>query len=149
KVSDFIGKKQIMFFHAGPSKAQVFGSLIAALDLSDPNGALKAIFSREEAGSTIISPGLAVPHARISGIRRLKAAVGLCPQGIIDSKSKAEPVRIFVLFLGPADNMKEHLGFLAAVSALFQRPGFMTELLKQTTPDSVLSLITQEEKKLS
>lgn len=149
KVSDYLTKKQVLFFHAGPSKQQILGSLIAALDLSEPNAALKAILAREEVGSTVVSPGLALPHARIAGIRRLRAAVGICPPGILDAKSAAEPIRVFVLFLGPADNMKEHLGFLAAVSALFQRPGFMSELQTQTTPQGAMDVIAQYEKQLS
>src|SRR5579872_334016 len=56
-VSSILNEKRILFFTAGPSKQQVFGSLIAALDLPDPSAALKAILSREEAGSTIITDG--------------------------------------------------------------------------------------------
>src|SRR5205085_2664474 len=107
-------------FPAGPSKRQVFGSLIGSLDLPDPGAALKAITAREEAGSTVIAPGLALPHARITGIHTIKAAMGICPTGIQYSHAATAPVRLLMLFLGPAENMREHLAFLASVSALFQ-----------------------------
>ena len=68
RVSDVLSEKSIAFFPAGPSKRQVFGNLIGSLDLPDPSAALKAILAREEAGSTVIAPGVAIPHARFSGI---------------------------------------------------------------------------------
>lgn len=149
RIGDYLTKKQILYFRAGQSKRQVFGSLIAALDLTDPSAALKAILAREEAGSTVVAPGLALPHARISGIRRLKAAIAVCPSGISDHRTGALPLNVFVLFLGPAENMKEHLGFLAAVSALFQRPNVTEGLLKQASPEAALAFLKQEESKLS
>src|SRR2546423_994204 len=81
KVSDFLTEKSIAFFPAGPSKRQIFGSLIGSLDLPDRGEALKAILAREEAGSTVIAPGIALPHARITGITKIEAALGLCPDG--------------------------------------------------------------------
>src|ERR1700682_4267604 len=85
KVSDYLNPKNISFFHAGPSKKQVLGNLIGALDLSDPNAALNAILAREEVGTTVIAPGLALPHARILGITRIIAALGICPTGVVEA----------------------------------------------------------------
>jgi len=148
KVSDYLTPKTIAFFPAGPSKQQVLGNLIGSLDLPDPTAALKSILAREEAGSTVIAPGLALPHARISGISRIQAAIGLCPTGVVDHKASGEPIHLFVLFLGPAENMKEHLAFLASVSALFQTEGLQDSLLKLTSPEAVLDAIRSAEKNL-
>lgn len=146
KVADFLSEKTITFFPAGPSKKQAFGSLIAALDLPDPNMALKAILAREEAGSTQITPGIALPHARLPGLPRLAAALGLCPGGVIDPIAKGERIKVFLLFLGPAENMQQHLGFLAAASALFQRNNFVSAVLKLNSASSVLKKIRDVEK---
>src|SRR3979411_2311208 len=91
RVSDFLSENNVLFFPAGPSKQQVFGSLIGSLDLPDPTVALKAILSREEAGSTGIAPGLALPHARIQGISRIAAALGICPTGVVDPHADGGP----------------------------------------------------------
>ncbi len=146
KVSDYLSNSTVAFFTAGPSKRQALGSLIALLDLADPSSALNAILSREEMGSTIIAPGLALPHARLEGLKQLKAAIGICPTGVHDPQSGGAPIQIYVLFLGPSDNMKEHLAFLANVSALFQKKGFMDKLCKLDSPQGVLQAIRQAEK---
>jgi len=148
KVSDYISTKNIAFFPAGPSKKQVLGNLIGSLDLPDPSAALTAILAREEAGSTVIGPGLALPHARLAGISRIAAAVGICPTGVVEPRLDGGPIKLFVLFLGPADNMKEHLAFLASVSALFQVEGLVDALTQLNSPDAVLEKIRQTEKTL-
>ncbi len=145
-VSSYLFDKRIIFFPAGPSKRQVIGSLIAALDLKDPTAAIKAVLAREEMGSTLIAPGLALPHARLEGLSRIEAAIGICPTGVTDPHDGGTPIRIYVLFLGPADNMKEHLAFLSNVSALFQKKGFIDKLSKLASPQGVLHAISQAEK---
>ena len=146
KISSYLSEQRIHFFPAGPSKRQVIGNLIAALDLKDPTAAIKAVMAREEVGSTIIAPGLALPHARFEEVSRVEAAVGICPSGVHDPHSKGEPVRVYVLFLGPADNMKEHLAFLTAVSKLFQKKGLVDQLCNLASPQGALMTIQQAEK---
>jgi len=146
KISSYLSEQRILFFPAGPSKRQVIGSLIAALDLDDPTAAIKAVLAREELGSTIIAPGLALPHARFDEVTRVEAAVGICPPGVHDPHSKGEPVRVYVLFLGPVDNMKEHLAFLTGVSNLFQKKGLVDQLAKLASPQGVLLALQRAEK---
>ncbi len=147
RVSDYLTAKNVAFFAAGPSKRQVLGSLIGSLDLPDPNGALKAILTREEAGSTVIAPGLALPHARISGLQRIVATIGVCATGVVDPKAGTNgPIHLFVLFLAPADNMKEHLAFLASVSALFQTDHLTERLATLSSPEAVIEAIKSAEK---
>lgn len=145
-VSSYLSEKRIIFFPAGPSKRQVIGSLITSLDLNDPSAAIKAILTREEMGSTIIAPGLALPHARLEGLTHLEAAIGICPSGVTDPHDGGTPIRVYVLFLGPPEDMKEHLSFLASVSALFQKSGFIDKLTKLASPDGVLHAIRDAEK---
>jgi len=148
QVSDYLTDKSIVFFSSGPSKPQVFGQLIGVLDLADPNAALQNLLSREEAGSTVVAPGLALPHARVPGLPRLKAAIGISPEGVMDPESDSGPVHVYVLFIGPAENMKEHLGFLARVSVLFQKDGFTQRLQKSGSPSKAMELIRKTEASL-
>jgi mannitol/fructose-specific phosphotransferase system IIA component (Ntr-type) len=149
RVSDFLNDKTIAFFPAGPSKRQVFGNLIGTLGLSDPGEALKAILAREEAGSTVISPDMALPHARIAGLNTIKASLGICPGGIEYTRIGGDKVRLVVLFFGPAENMRLHLAFLAQVSALFQNQAVCEALIKVDSPGAALKVIRDAEQKLS
>ena len=146
KISSYLNEQRILFFPAGPSKRQVIGSLIAALGLKDPTAALRAVLAREEQGSTLIAPGLALPHARSEGVAHIEAVIGICPSGVQDPHVASEPIRVYVLFLGPTDNMKEHLAFLAGVSVLFQKKGFIEKLCALASPAGVLHALQEAEK---
>ena len=146
KISSYFSDRRVIFFPAGPSKRQVIGSLIAALDLRDPTAAIKAVLAREELGSTLVAPGLALPHARFDEVKHVEAAVGICPSGVHDPHSHGQPVRVYVLFLGPSDDMKEHLAFLSGVSKLFQTKGMIDKLCKLASPQGALAALQQAEK---
>ena len=79
-------------------------------------------------------PAIALPHARIQGISTIKAALGIYPEGY-ESRTDGTRIYLILLFLGPADNMREHLAFLAAVSGLFQKKDLQEKLLKLASPE--------------
>jgi len=148
QIGDYLTEKSVVFLASGPSKQQVIGHLISVLDLPDPNAALQSILAREEAGSTVVAPGLALPHSRVPNLKRLQAAIGISPEGIIDSQSESGPVHVYVLFIGPADHMKEHLAFLARVSVLFQKEGFTDHLVRSGSPTKALEYLRKVESNL-
>lgn len=136
KISDFLTEKQVLFFSADVPKQPIFEDLVHSLELPDAAQALKAILNREQWGSTEITPGLELPHARIPGIKRVAPAMGICPS------------KIFVLFLGPTDHAEENLAFLASVSTLFQTQDLLKRLMNLKTPRAVLAEIRDAEKRL-
>jgi PTS system nitrogen regulatory IIA component len=88
---------------------------------------------------------VAIPHARIQGLPGLLAALGVLPAGLADEADAASPTRLCLLFLGPAENVKEHLDFLAAVSRLFHIQEFTESLAKLDNPNQILSRIREAE----
>ena len=116
------------------------------MDLDDPALALKEVLYRELWGRTMIAPGLALPHARIPGMKRIAAALAICPKGIAEA-SAADNNRpyLFLLFVGPTNDVQQHLAFLAAVSSLFQTEGLAERLMQMARPASVLAQLRAAE----
>ena len=148
RISSYFSEKSAVFLPAGLSKQNVLTRLMGAMEISNPEAALKAVMEREAAGPTVIAPGIAVPHARVEGLSKITAALGICPGGVLDPAAEGGPIKLFILFVGPTSNMKEHLGFLASVASLFQVDGFGDTLLQQTTPVQILEKIKEAEKTL-
>jgi mannitol/fructose-specific phosphotransferase system IIA component (Ntr-type) len=148
-VSDFLTEKSIVFFPAAQTKQAIFETLIGSMNLADPALALKEVLYRELWGRTVIAPGFALPHARIAGMKRIVAALGICPKGFADSSvtDKDKPY-IFLLFLGPTNDVQQHLAFLASVSTLFQTKNLTERLLQMTTPASVFNQLRAAEASL-
>ena len=94
-----------------------------------------ALWRREQAGSTGLGHGVAVPHARVAGIARpltlyLRTAVPV-PFDAPDAK----PVADFLAILVPADGSNEdHLQLLAAIAGLFSDRRFRNGLHRAETP---------------
>jgi PTS system nitrogen regulatory IIA component len=144
-VSDFLTEKSIMFFPARLDKSNIFKDLIGSMDLVDPELALKEVLYRELWGRTVIAPGLAIPHARIPGLTRIVAAIGICQKGIADPKSTSQLPSLYLLFVGPTNNVQQHLSFLAAVSTLFQSKDLAKHLVQLTTAGAVFAQLRAAE----
>ena len=138
KVSDFLSEKNICFFDSNASKQEILTGLISTLQVPNPEQALEAVLAREAAGSTMIAPGLMVPHARVAGLSRIRVAVGFVKTAA--SAGPNEP-RIWMLFLGSSEKVPEHLAFLSGISALFQVEGLLNTLPQLPDAPKVLARI--------
>lgn len=144
RVSDYIRPEAVWFIPYGFSKSGVISELIERLSLPDPDAALKAVLERENIGGTIIESKIAIPHARLDGLANISVAIGIRR----DKAQPADDIRVFVLFLSPIENTKEHLLFLAAVAALFQNEGLVDDLYRLNAPQEVVDKIREVEKGL-
>jgi len=104
----------------------------------DPAPVLAALWRREQAGSTAMGGGLAIPHASIRGIAepltvfvRLKPAIAFgAPDG--------RPVALLLVILVPADGPRDdHLGLLATVARLLSDRSFVSGLETAPTASAV------------
>jgi PTS system nitrogen regulatory IIA component len=145
KVGDFLTEKTVLLLDGGPGKQEVLDKLMQCLSLPDPQAAMKAVTAREEAGSTVLEPGLFVPHARLAGLKTIQAALAVIPGGLQVQNPPAAAVRLALLFLSPADNMKSHLAFLASAASLFQNDGLRDALTQTRDPLTALSKIRAAE----
>ena len=143
-VSNHLDVNRIAFYSKPITKLFIFSDLIGRFHYHKPEAALQAILEREKAGSTVIAPAVSVPHARLIDLPEVTASLGICLEGVEDPKG-SEIVRAFLLFIGPAHNMKKNLDFLAGVSFLFSSEGFMDALLGAATSAQVMAVIRKAE----
>ncbi len=107
--------------------------------------ALEAIRNRERAGSTIVG-NVALPHARIAGLRRIVVAMGLNAAGVYESGPLS--ARAVLAFASPERATVEHLRFLAQVAQLFRSEDLVAELLSAAPQgaDAVLTILRSRER---
>ena len=104
----------------------------------------RALHRREQAGSTAVGDGLAIPHARIPGIDRpltmyLRTKVPL-RFGAPDGK----PVSEFFVMVVPAEGVPEtQLGLLREVAELFSQPAFRAMLAAALSPAPVAAVFAR------
>ena len=90
-----------------------------------------AVMEREALGSTFLNEGVALPHARVSGLKHAKVLMGVPRQGLVDDRP-SNPMRAVVLMLSPANEENMHLEMLS-LAAHFLQDGSTKALLSQAT----------------
>ena len=103
----------------------------------------RQLAAREELGSTALGHGVALPHARISGLPRSIAALVRTRQPIAFAAADGKPVGSFLVLLVPEQAADQHLKLIAEAAGLFSDPAFRANLRNAIAPDDVARLFAQ------
>ena len=88
----------------------------------------KGLIAREEAHSTAMGHGMALPHATIQGLPEPVLMVALAPEPVQFGPPDTDPVRVFFVLLSPPGHEGEHIKLLARICRLVRHPGFIEDL---------------------
>lgn len=110
----------------------------------EASGVLEALLEREQEGSTGIGHGVAVPHARLTGMSGMRAVFVRLEAPIEFDSVDDQPVDLLFALFAPAEAGSEHLRALARASRLL-RSGDLRERLRQArSADAIYALLVQE-----
>ncbi len=107
----------------------------------DAEAAFAALIERERLGSTGVGDGVAIPHAKVPGLRRILAAFGRSPDGIDFESIDARPAHLFFAILAPDNSVGAHLSLLARISRVCQTPGEIERLLAAVDATAIRRII--------
>jgi len=104
------------------------------------------LMKREKESSTVIRPGLAIPHVVIEGKRKFKILLARCADGIsfpgVDSK-----VHVVFMLVGSMDERNFHLRALAAIAEIAQSKGFDKRWMNARNTGELRDIILLAERK--
>ncbi|MDP8257837.1 MAG: amino acid permease [Candidatus Aadella gelida] len=106
----------------------------------------KLLNDREEQGSTVLSPGLAIPHIIIKGEKKFLVMLVRCKDGIIFPKAN-KSVKIVFVIAGTKDERKFHLRALSAIAQITQEEGFEEKWLDASGKEALREIILLGERK--
>lgn len=101
---------------------------------------------REATSSTVIAPGLAIPHVLIDGTGHFHLLIARCREGIPFPGQREEVHALFVL-VRSSDERNFHLRALAAVAQIVQDPGFETKWLTAGGPEALRQIVLDAERR--
>ena len=102
-----------------------------------------AALNRELLTNSTLDCGIAFPHARLSGIKQLRFALGRSPEPVICGGKGAAPVRLIFLIAVPATDAAGYLHLLASLARMAQSPQIFSELLSAQTADAMLAVLSK------
>lgn len=144
-LSKFIAKNCIVPDLESDNKADTLKELTHLLfdrkKLKSVGPALDQIMAREMTESTGIGHGIAVPHARVSGLKTLVCAVGRKIDGLDFMSVDRKPVHLIFLICYPPTQQTTYLNFVATVAKLLREEEHLKAFLKADSADAMYDIL--------
>jgi PTS system nitrogen regulatory IIA component len=146
-IGDWLDRASIVYRSSADSKRQALSVVAdaAAKTLKlKASEVLDALVERENLGSTGVGRGVALPHARLKGVDRMRAVVVRLERPAPFDAVDGQPVDILFALFAPEGAHTEHLRALARASRLL-RSGEIREHLRQArSPDAIYAILSRQ-----
>ncbi len=119
--------------------------IVAAGTGADREVLLADTLEREDKGSTGIGEGIAIPHARTTGVSNLVGALGISEQGIDFESSDGKLCHLIFLILAPPEESTRYLKALSAVAFIGKDPDRIARLKSAASPAEVMAILGEVE----
>ena len=130
-----VSSKKLLFEMLSEAAAQAYGLR--------PDAACAALTDREFLGPTGVGQGVALPHARLDGLERVKGLFIRLERPLDFGSSDRQPVDLIFGLLAPADTGVEHLKALASVSRTFRNAALRAKLRANCCPLTLHAILTE------
>lgn len=145
-IGDLLEPGAVTLRVSAANKRQVLGVIadVAARAFGvDAHEALEGLMEREAAGSTGVGQGVALPHARLADIDRVRVVFVRLETPVAFGAVDDKPVDLLVALFAPKEADSSHLRALARVSRLMRQPDLREQLRKARSADAVHVMLTQ------
>lgn len=151
KIEDFLEVKTIVTSLDSTTKKDVIGELAGSISSThsniNPERLVEALLEREKLCSTAVDSGVAVPHAKISGITDIVLGFGRSLEGIVFDSLDKQPTHFFITLIAPEDTTSTHIQMLARISKIFKDPELRSKLLQCESEQEIYEAIISEDSK--
>jgi PTS system nitrogen regulatory IIA component len=151
RIDDFLAEDMVVSALEGRTKDDVIEELAEVVSKHHPEidhwRLVGALQDRERLNSTALGEGVAIPHGKLPGVKRVVGAFGRSPQGVDFNSLDGKPTHLFFLLVAPEDSAGAHLKALARISRLLKDDAFRARLLQAEDAASLYRVIREEDAK--
>ncbi len=152
KITDFLAPDCVAADMAATTKREALGVLVDTLTAAEPDiqpvRLVEALLERERIGSTGVGDAVAIPHAKLKGLRRLAAAFGRSRRGVDFEAVDGRPCQLFFLLVAPEEAASDHLRALSRIARLMRDAEIRRRLVEAPDAEALYALLTEEDDKL-
>ncbi len=149
KIEDILAEDMVQPDLGARTKTDVLVELAGIVTRAHPEldkaRLVGALEDRERLNSTALGEGVAIPHGKLPGIRRVFAAFARSRQGVDFQSLDGKPTHLFFLLVAPEDSAGAHLKALARISRLLKDPAFRARLLEAPDAHALFTIIRDED----
>jgi PTS system nitrogen regulatory IIA component len=144
QLSDFLDFDSIKTALPGGSKKALLQQLanLAGQRLEiDSAAILSSLSEREQLGSTGFGHGVAIPHGKIDGLKRIYSLFARLAEPLDYKAIDNRPVDLVFLLLSPPDAGAEHLKALAAISRVTRHAATLEKMRGARSRDALTAVV--------
>lgn len=147
RLSEFLKIDKINLELKSTTKKEVMEELASMLkdEVINFDGFYEDLIKREDAGSTAMEYGLAIPHVRSANIEGFKIAIGISKDGIDCESIDGKKTRIFFLIATNNQQNDYHLEALATIVKMVSSEMIVDVLTSTKSKEGLISLIKKLE----
>jgi PTS system nitrogen regulatory IIA component len=151
KIADVLERKTIITNLEAKSKPEVIEELAERISSVFTNinqeRLVEVLMEREKLCSTAVDSGVAIPHAKLSGISNIIAGFGRSAEGIDFDSLDAKKTHLFIVVIAPENSTGSHIQLLARISKIFRNPELRAEIMECESQDDIFEAIIREDEK--
>jgi PTS system nitrogen regulatory IIA component len=122
---------------------QELGELAFSAYGMNASATVEALLERESLGPTGVGQGVALPHARMSGLEMVQGAFLLLEKPVDFDSVDRQPVDIIFTLFAPEEAGVEHLKALALVSRTLREASLCSKLRANPNASTLYTILTE------
>lgn len=122
------------------------GETLGPLVRMPPAEVEKLLLQREREASTVVHPGIAIPHMVVQGTQVFRMVIVRCREGAVFSELQ-EPVHVVFTLAGSLDERNFHLRALMAIATIVQEENFMERWLRAANEGQLRDILLLAKRK--
>ncbi|MFD1465707.1 fructose-specific PTS transporter subunit EIIC [Lapidilactobacillus mulanensis] len=146
KIQDLLLKDAMIMDLKATTKEAAIDEMIARYHevgvIGDVDNYRQAILKRESESTTGIGDGIAMPHAKVSSVKKAAVLFAKSDAGVEYNALDGQPVHLFFMIAAPEGANNAHLQALSALSSLLINPDLVAQLKTAQTPEEVQQLFS-------
>jgi PTS system nitrogen regulatory IIA component len=146
EISDLLRPEGVIANLRATSKKQALQELArkaAELTHEHERAIFDVLLERERLGTTGVGAGIAIPHGKLPGLKRLFGVFARLEKPINFESIDDQPVDLIFLLLAPGTAGADHLKALARVSRLLRDRSVCEKLRGSDNADALYALLTE------
>ena len=149
KITDLLSVGAVDLNVTASSKEEVLKKAVELMvrqgNITDKEQYLKAVFAREEEGTTGVGDGIAIPHGRCEGVSQPGLIAMIIPKGVDYDALDDEPVDLLFLIAANPKSGSAHIDILSKLSGMLMNDDFTAALKSAKSPQEFLKVIDDAE----
>ena len=120
---------------------QILSQRVASFSGLDERLGFDAVWERENLGSTGYGEGVAFPHARIEGLKKVCGIFARLDDAVDFDALDGKPVDLVFMLVSPENSGADHLTALATLSRILKTEGSCDKLRNARSVDELYAIL--------